>query len=234
LSSIIKTGRVHIESTLIDSVEDFGFSVAGEEFLIPGVCSGPTVDELLEQAEEESRCIVDKAHLEAVRIKEIANERGFEEGREVGLADGLAEAREQVEILTQMVDELQSIRQQIIANSEQAVVVLALAVAEKILRCQVGIDKEVVTRVVEAATKNLLAQDIVRISVSPEDLEKVSNYWSEEHDPNFRDHGLEINGDKRIQRGGCVVTTRRGTIDAQMDVQLSEIERSFSAAVDAG
>lgn len=236
MSSIIKTGCIHLETDASSS--DPIFDIAGgddlDTVILPTFsAAAPSIKDRISEAEAQAQEIVDQAHLEAIRIRELAEEKGYADGRETGMAEAAAEAKEVIDLLRQMAEELSGIRNLITANSEEQVVGLALAVAEKVVRGQVLVDKEIVTRAVEAATKDLLSQDIARIAVSPSDLDLVSQYWAGEHDPSFREHGLEIIADKRIQPGGCVVTTKRGSIDAQLDVQLGEIERAFGSIVDS-
>ena len=38
---------------------------------------------------------------------------------------------------------------------------------------------------------------------------------------------LEIDGDRRVGRGGCVIETNAGSIDAKIDTQLEQVESAL-------
>ncbi|MCL5256738.1 MAG: FliH/SctL family protein [Chloroflexi bacterium] len=244
-SRIIKTHRVQLQMVTADTsggepqapesgnLEPIG--PVDSDFQLDGSAGQETLDwaHQVENAKLEAEAIIREAELESERVFQAAQEEGYAAGWREGVAQGQAEAQSQIELMRRLADELRRAKAQLAAECEQEVVNLALAIAQKIVRVQASVDRELVTRVVEAATQGIATQDIVRIAVNPTDLETISGYWSEEHDPGYREHGLEFTADERVEVGGCVVTTKRGTIDAKLEVQISEIERAFNAAAES-
>lgn len=246
LSKIIKTHRVHLEAVAasqsgsdlgapesdgalaVETGEDAGFQLT-----VPCEEETTSPEQQIENARLEAEALIQEAQLESERVFNAAQEDGFAAGWQEGIAQGQAEAQSQIELIRRLADELRRAKARLAAECEQEVVGLALAIAQKIVRSQAAVDRELVSRVVEAATQSMAAQDIVRIAVNSADLETISRYWSEDHDPSYREHGLELIADERVEVGGCLITTKRGTIDARLDVQISEIERAFDAAAES-
>ena len=67
-------------------------------------------------------------------------------------------------------------------------------------------------------------KDSVIVKVNPDDLELI-NSISDDSSLSLKDFKrLEFKEDGHVERGGCIVETNSGTIDARLSVQLEEIE----------
>jgi flagellar assembly protein FliH len=80
-------------------------------------------------------------------------------------------------------------------------------------------DRTVVLDLLRAALAEVDERLVVRVRVSPEDVELVRTHWGDER------AGLVIVGDERIAAGGCVIETRFGLVDARPETRLAEAEQ---------
>jgi flagellar assembly protein FliH len=153
--------------------------------------------------------IVEAARIEAAAIRAEARERGFAEGR----ADGLASVAEEIAparaALAAAVAGVRATIGELTAQAEQQAVELALALADKVLATALEVRPELVGDVVVGALRGLTEREL-KVEVHPDDVEFLSGAVE----------GIEIIPERRVARGGCIVRTPDGEIDARIPEQL--------------
>jgi flagellar assembly protein FliH len=210
-----------------------------------------SAEEDLEHARAEALEMHQQAEAEAARIRAEAQEgraaveqAGREEGLAAGRADGLELAREQslaqareevaeqLSRATELAESAAVDRRELLHNAEAEVVRLALQVARKVLDREVHVDSTVVNRIAEAALQYVAVDGVVRLRVNPEDHMQLSQYWKGRHGTTEADRTYDIVADPEVPRGGVVIDTRAGTVDARLETQLDEIARSIGVMGD--
>ena len=174
------------------------------------------------------------AELEA-RIAE-EKRRAFESGREQGHQEGHkaeheaqsgSQAAIQRQRMQQAAELLESFTQEqnlYLHKLEHEVVMLALAVAARILRRESQMDPLLLTGAVRVALGQLSQSTQVRLRVPSAELD----LWCEAiaHLPNLAVKPTVIAGE-RMRLGDCVIETELGSVDLGIRAQLGEIERGF-------
>jgi flagellar assembly protein FliH len=154
-----------------------------------------------------------------------ADRRGFEEG----LARGLAEARAQAESALQAVAaaerSLAEMRAVYLAGAEAAAVELAFQIAEKVIGATVAADPEAVLGVVSGALLRTTDRDHLVVEVNPEDFELVRDAATELAARLGGINRIEVVSERRVEKGGCVVRTEEGEIDARISAQLGRVRQ---------
>ena len=112
---------------------------------------------------------------------------------------------------------------------ERAVGLLALGLAENMVNHTADSHPEVVMDSLARALKRGQGQEIRSIRLNPADIELVS--VSKEYLSGLVDHfdGLRLEKDAALTRGGCVVETDCGTIDATPENQFRVLEKTFAS-----
>jgi flagellar assembly protein FliH len=109
-------------------------------------------------------------------------------------------------------------------SAEPELVRLAVGIAERVLHQQIALDRGVVVEMAKVAIARLVEKESVTVRVNPGDLERMREHRDELLDSgeikNFR-----VVEDQRVDRGGVVVETDGGTIDARISTQLNEAKR---------
>ncbi len=173
-----------------------------------------------------------EAALEAERqaVLEEARERGHAEG----FAAGQQEGREHLEpVIAAMIESLGGIEQQrdeVSAAVEEAAVELALKIAEQILAGQLEAEPAVVVDIVRGALRRLVDRERVTVLVNPDDLELlremtptlVAELGGIEH--------CEVQAERRVARGGAIVRTAEGEIDATIQTKLDRVRETLTRA----
>jgi flagellar assembly protein FliH len=161
-----------------------------------------------------------KAQLEA------SYRRGWVDG-ERALNERLLQQRSEMqELLQGVVASLRKAVPQVVRDTENTLVALALAVAQKLVA-----DIPISTAMVEASVRDALAQvegtAQITVRLHRADLELLKNSKS----PVLADSDakqLRFLSSSEVTRGGCVVETRFGTIDARRETKLETIKKSFT------
>jgi flagellar assembly protein FliH len=193
------------------------------------------VKSLRTQASDEARQVVWKACLEADAIREEARQEGYaaglEEGRQAGFAEGNASAdaeraayRADVEALVALIEEE---RQRVWREAEPQIVAFVLEVAQKVVKDEAKINRDVAISTVRNALRRVVETDNIRIRVNPADLETVRAAREDLLSLVDGIRHVEIVEDRRMSEGGCVVETAGGTVDARLETQLAEIETAL-------
>ena len=166
---------------------------------------------LLDDAKQRAQELVDST----AAAREEARARGFEQGRQEGLAqasDILVRAR--VEQQTR------------VDNAEKDLRRLAVSIAEKILSRELAQNADAIVDVVKAALVGVRARRELVLRVHPKDLPIVQQRETELGQALLRPGVLTVRGDEAVAPGGCMIDTEVGTIDARLSFQLAAIERA--------
>lgn len=180
---------------------------------------------LLKKGEWEESISLDKDKAVA-RAGEEAYRAGFEEGRKAGIQIGRQERESQLRILQGMTQELHGKKKELLRGSESETLNLALAVAGKIMKEEVS-NTGKVKELVKEAIGRALDEGSILIRLHPADLEEVESIKSELISSREGVKVLRLVGDSRVGRGGCLIETDSGNIDARLDRQLAEVKRAF-------
>ena len=105
--------------------------------------------------------------------------------------------------------------------------------AEKILGAAVAVDPELVVEAVRGALRGLVERERVTVLVHPDDLELVrgamgglvATLGGIEH--------CEVQAERRVGRGGAVVRTPDGDVDARVETKLERAREVVEAALGA-
>lgn len=154
-------------------------------------------------------------------------------------ADVLESAREEIkrekmrlssalQSAEKMIKELDLLKEEIVRDSEKWIIDLIFAITEKIIHKETTTSRDVVAAVLKDAVISVRNQENIKIRMSPLDCQ----YMREIHPQFFNElQGAEImsiDEDDEIMRGGVVIETRSGGIDARLDQQLNNLREELS------
>ncbi len=170
-----------------------------------------------------------QARSEAERVREDARAEGFAQGLDEGRAEAMAAVASGAAAVASAAQELAEARCGLEEGLQRDAVELALALAAKILGGAIEAQPDRVLEVVRGAIRHLADRRIITILVNPEDLEIVNAGIDE-----LRSHAggieqCEIQADRRVGRGGAVVRTSEGEVDADIDTQLERARQVIAA-----
>jgi len=238
-----------IEAESVESVEDVDNSSSEEEAGQPSLEAKPRLDEelvqaakqqaaeLLAQANQEINEMKVRADREAAqeaeRVKAVALEAAKQQGHATGLQQGLDEAKRQMaeqlkqtaDICNAMVAAAEQESRRILLEAEPKIIELVLAISRKIICDEVEERPAVVLGLVRGALERVRDQNQIIIHVSPEDYEFILQSRQLLQTVVGAERSLTLTADAVLGKGGCLIETSFGTVEAGIDTQLESIRR---------
>ena len=238
-----------IEAESIESVEDVDNSSAEEEAGQPSLEAKPRLDEelvhaakqqaaeLLAQANQEINEMKVRAEREtaqeAERIKAATAEAAKKQGHATGLQQGLDEAKRQMadqlkqtaDICNAMVAAAEQESSRVLLEAEPKIIELVLAISRKIICDEVEERPAGVLGLVRGALERVRDQNQIIIHVSPEDYEFILQSRQLLQTVVGAERSLTLTADSVLGKGGCLIETSFGTVEAGIDTQLESIRR---------
>ena len=156
--------------------------------------------------------------------------RGFKKGEADGLYSTEKKLQPLLKSLKQAVLALENARRELRSQMEREAVELALAVAEKVISREISINRDVVVDVLRTALKQAHGHERVAIRVSPEDFQFLK-HGGERISGFPEDVTKIIEEDKSIAKGGCIVETNLGDVDARIEKQLQSVREHFEKEI---
>jgi flagellar assembly protein FliH len=168
-----------------------------------------------------------QAEAEAAAMRAAAREEGLREGREEALA-ALAPA---LEALNQAVEAMQLEQVARAERLEAHAVDLGLFLAEKVLGGALAIEPERVVEAVRGALRGIVERERVTVLVHPDDLELVRDSMDDVRASLGGIEHCEVQAERRVSRGGAVVRTPDGDVDARVETKLVRAREVVEAAL---
>jgi flagellar assembly protein FliH len=153
-----------------------------------------------------------------------AYERGYGEGHAKGYDEGKAEVQRLVESLHSIITKAIEKRNEIIEEAETQIINLVLLIVKKVIKVISENQKNVVINNVVQALRKLKSRGDVVIRVNLADLELTSEHVKDFMKMVENVKSVTILEDSSVDRGGCIIETDFGQIDARISSQLHEIE----------
>jgi len=163
-------------------------------------------------------------------------EKAEKEAYTKGYAEGIREGAERekrklfqaIEALANSMRELDRIKRDTLEGSDEKILNLVFSVSEKIINQEITINRDVVYGVLKNAIKQILDKEGIKVRLNPEDYRTVM-----EMKPGiingFEDiRDMTIVDDGSICRGGVIIETSSGEVDARIDQQLYEVRKAVS------
>ncbi len=152
----------------------------------------------------------------AEAVREAARRAGHEAGRQEGLAE-----------VTALLARARAAEGARAAGADAELRRLAVRIAEKILARELALSADAVVDVVRAALAAAAQRRELAIRVHPDDVPAVAAARARLGAALTERAELSVRPDPMVGRGGCLIDTEVGTIDARLDVQLAAIERAL-------
>ena len=165
----------------------------------------------------------EKFKKEYEEVKENARQKGYKEGYESG--------RREVERLTErlhtIIEGTIDRRDSIIEDAEIQVIRIVLLIARKVVKAISEEQKGVIIENIKSALQKIKGKTQIIIRVNTEDLELTTEHKDALMQKFEELQHVTILEDTRVDKGGCIIETDFGSVDARIATQLQEIEEKI-------
>jgi flagellar assembly protein FliH len=165
-------------------------------------------------------------YAEIAQREREAYEKGFEQGQKDGLVLGKRRMEETRRQMGDLLIELGGLKRKAYREAEEEVLQLSVEIARKIMREEIKTDPTLISRTVRAAIGFLVNKSRVRILVSSEDSRQIQDVLSQFSDAG-QIEGFEIVEDGSVAKGGCILETGFGRVNATLEDQLAELRNEL-------
>ncbi len=182
---------------------------------------------IIEKAKSEAAQIVAEAQAQHDKIVSEARQEGFEQGSQEGYEKGSAEVERLIERMHKILEAVMQRREEILADTESQIVELVILMARKVIKILSENQKNVIMANTVAALRKVKTRGNVTLRVNIEDVKLATAHASEfiQHVENVQ--GITVQEDSSVEKGGCIVETDFGAIDARISSQLTELENKI-------
>ena len=206
----------------------------------PQVQSEAETRDLVAEAKEQAKRILEEAEQEAARLKAEAEEivstakknaeeiesQAYTLGYEQGSKDGEELGRKQFEIGLQHLENLiESFKKETAGLSrayEAQMVQISLLVAKAMVEKELASDKELISRVLTKAMNKTVEGSLVKVHINPRDFENLGeDFIARLSGPGG--NRVEFQPDGSVTRGGCMIETDFGLVDASVESRWQSI-----------
>lgn len=162
----------------------------------------------------------DQRQEELARALELAREAGYRRAQEELEAERRAFAARVAETLAGLAELDRTLR----AERDARVREVVLEAASRIARARVEAGDPVAARALDEALAALPAAGGLRVRLHPDDVAAAAAARQAE----IERGRIELVADAALTRGGCVVESRVGTIDATVETALAAVEQALT------
>jgi flagellar assembly protein FliH len=183
-------------------------------------------------AADRSAIMLAEARAQADSLRREAQRAGFE----AGLAEGRTVADQELvpakSALEHAVRELAGKLAERAELLERQGAELAVQLADRVLAAALDVRPELVLDTIRGVLRAVLERDRLVLEVNPDDLALVQTGVAEIAAKLGGIRELEVVAEPRISRGGCVVRTVEGEVDASVGSQLERAREVVLASLD--
>jgi flagellar assembly protein FliH len=198
-------------------VTPFAWSQAAEP---AGAFAAPAAEPLPAPAEPAAET---QARLAALERDAFAT--AYAQGERAGLEAGAKRADAMLRRVAETLRELEELRRSMIRQTEQQVVQLGLAIAQRILRKEIAVDQDLMCAMARVALDRLGDAAPATVRLHPDDHAAVLAI----HGAGWGGTHVTILADPGVSRGGCMVESPFGFIDASVEAQFRVLEQALVA-----
>ena len=179
---------------------------------------------LVDDAQRRAQALLEDATIRAQALTEDARRQGHDEGYAGGAHEAQTTMAGMIETMRGIIEATRTERHVLLASAEPELVRLAMGIAERVLHQQIALDPGVVVEMARAAISRIVDREKITVRVNPADIEQMRQH---------RDELLALGDvktmrvieDQRVDRGGVILETDAGSIDAKISTQLMEVRK---------
>lgn len=213
---------------IVDNAESTAFDVIKrktDEAAIIKQKAQTEADQIIKEAEQKALDLIQEAEIKRNEQMTQAYDEGYQKGSEDGFQDGNKEAQRLIDRLHVIIEKTMVRRQEILDETEQQIVDLVLLMTRKVVKVISENQRTVVMNNIVQALRKVKGRGDVTIRVNLADVELTTEHTNDFIQAVENIKNISVVEDSSVDRGGCIVETDFGAIDARISSQLTELEQ---------
>jgi len=169
------------------------------------------------------------ARAEADDLRHQARQQGYEEGYRAGMAAAREELAPAASALAEALAGAEQLRLESAEIVEARAVELAIRISEKVVAGTIDAQPERVVDVVRGALRCLVERERVVVHVNTLDLDLVREATGQMATALGGIESLDVQEDRRVSRGGALVRSAGGEVDATIEGKIERAREALEA-----
>ena len=183
------------------------------------------VKELLKDA-------LNKAKSQVNEIKSNARKEGYDSGYESGFKKGEEDAKKEFSpflgTVQEMIKELTGFRKENYDKVEREMVEMVISLAKKVIHFEFSMRENAVQDMIRLAVESVLDKESMVIKINPSDKKYAESFSPELHRLFDEIKNVNFQSHPGIERGGCIIETNFGVVDASIEKLEEQIDQILS------
>ncbi len=196
-------------------------------------------DEHVEKVRQQTKTLIEQAAAEADAIRKSAHGEAVEAGRR----EGMRQAEEEIErraharadelatqklntilpAIQQAAERLSAEQDRWLTQWEAIGVRVSIEIAEKVIKRKLAAEPNIAIDMISEALSLAAGHPHIEMRLNPQDIELLGAQAEDVVGSMTSSTNAEIVSDESIERGGCIIRTQHGRIDAQVHDLLERI-----------
>lgn len=188
-------------------------------------------NQLLNQARllfSEAEQRLQDAEVKAAQMEREAYEKGFQQGEAAGMEMGQAKLSPLIAEINSLLAGMAEVHSEVVKFNRDQLVDLGMAIATKIVHRELEQTPEQILHSVEEVLSQVGREQRVRLRLSQIDFQMLLDHQTDLPALARMGDRVTFEVDPEMIRGGCLVQTPTGTIDATIETMLAEMRRELS------
>lgn len=177
-----------------------------------------------EDARKEAETIIKEARSRKEAIEMHAYNEGMKKGEEEGKKMAIKKIEPLFDTFKNAMDELSSMKAAVIEEQQEQLLEIIFLIAEKIIHRSIQLSPDIVLDTVKEACKHLMESDDIQVRLHPSDFEYIREIEDVLGKKLSGKKEIQIIEDNTIDRGGVIIDTEFGEIDATIRSQIDHMK----------
>jgi flagellar assembly protein FliH len=158
-----------------------------------------------------------------------AHEKGLSEGIRQGRDLQKKDMQDSIRALGALMNEISTLKMQMLETAEEQILQLVIDVTEKVLHMEITTNPDIIRHVLKAGMKNIVDRENMKIRIHPQDYRYMMDIKSDFIRSLDGVKNIVFEEDASIARGGAMIETLFGEVDARLDHQFDRIKSVLTA-----
>jgi len=173
--------------------------------------------------EKEDPVAMEDFKAKMARIEREAYEKGFAQGQKDGLDLEKSKLEEMGRQYEALLSELKDLKTEIYKESEGEILRMIILIVTKLIGEEIKTGETIIRHSIRSAANFLTDKRKIRIILNPDDMEEVKKMLPDLSKLTKGGH-FQLTEDLSVGKGGCILETGFGKINATIEDQLKEID----------
>jgi flagellar assembly protein FliH len=178
----------------------------------------------LKDIQAQAEAILKKASAEREAIEMEAYQKGIEQGQAQGQMMAVKRIEPLIQTLSLTIEELKKIRQHILEKHQDQIMEILVIMTEKVIHRQIQLSPDIILETLRHACSHLTETAEIRLRVHPSDFEYIRDMERIITTQLTGKGSIHFIEDTTIERGGIIIDTEFGEIDASIRSQIEHMK----------